>query len=403
MKSSVTSTSVQSVETAPPEKATFRSYWRKGNIGQLSIFFALLVIGAFFQVTSKGLFLGPRNLSNLVLQTTAIGTIGLGAVLVLLIGEIDLTLGVVSYTCASITAVLSVQHGWGAIPAILAGLAAGAIIGLINGFFVAVLRVPSFVVTLAGLLAYQGIVIHILFPQTSLIIQDPNLANIATNYLPLSLGIGLPALAVVLYAIGESVTRIQRHRKGLSVPPAWMLGVRIGGTAVIVAGAVALFEAYLGVPQSAIILMGLLLLFWLILRFTAFGQHIYAVGGNAEAARRAGINVTGIRIAVFVLASMLATVGGLLQASRLDTATSEVDQTLLLNAIATAVVGGVSLFGGIGSVWAVVLGSLVIGSLSNGLALLNQNPDVTYFVEGAVLLIAITVNTLARRRPSNGG
>ncbi|HEY7419976.1 MAG TPA: inner-membrane translocator, partial [Ktedonobacteraceae bacterium] len=355
-----------------------------------------------FQITSKGLFLGPRNLSNLVLQTTAIGTIGLGAVLVLLIGEIDLTLGVASYTCASITAVLSVQHGWAAIPAILAGLAAGAIIGLINGFFVAVLRVPSFVVTLAGLLAYQGIVIHILFPQTSLIIQDPNLANIATNYLPLSLGIGLPALAVALYAIGEIVTRIQRHRKGLSVSPAWAIGIRIGGTAVIVAGAVALFEAYLGVPQSAIVLMGLLLLFWLILRFTAFGQHIYAVGGNAEAARRAGINVTGIRVTVFMLASMLASVGGLLWASRLDTATSEVDQTLLLNAIATAVVGGVSLFGGVGSAWAVVLGSLVIGSLSNGLALLNQNPDVTYFVEGAVLLIAITVNTLARNRTSNG-
>jgi D-xylose transport system permease protein len=402
MKSSVTPTSTQPVKTAPTEKATIGSFLRGGNIGQLSIVLALVLIGLFFQITSKGLFLGPRNLTDLVLQTTAIGTIGLGAVLVLLIGEIDLTAGVASYTCAAITAVLSVHSGWGAIPAILAGLAAGAIIGLINGVFVAILRVPSFVVTLAGLLAYQGIVIHVLFPQTSLIIQDPNLANIATNYLPLSLGIGLPALAVILFAIGEITTRVQRQRRGLSVPPAWLTWTRIGGTAVIVAGTVALFEAYLGVPQSAIILLGLIILFWILLRFTAYGHHVYAVGGNAEAARRAGINVTAIRVSVFVLASVLAAVGGLLWASRLDTASSEVDQTLLLNAIATAVVGGVSLFGGSGSVWAVVLGSLVIGSLSNGLALLNQNPDVTYFVEGAVLLIAITLNTLARRRASNG-
>jgi D-xylose transport system permease protein len=402
MKSTVTSTSAQSVETASPEKPTLGSFLRGGNIGQLSIVLALVLIGLFFQITSKGLFLGPRNLTDLVLQTTAIGTIGLGAVLVLLIGEIDLTAGVASYTCAAITAVLSVHSGWAAIPAILAGLAAGAIIGLINGVFVAILRVPSFVVTLAGLLAYQGIVIHILFPQTSLIIQDPNLANIATNYLPLGLGIGLPALAVILYAIGEIATRIQRQRRGLSVPPTWLTWTRIGGVAIIVAGTVALFEAYLGVPQSAIILLGLIILFWIILRFTAYGHHVYAVGGNAEAARRAGINVTAIRVSVFVLASVLAAVGGLLWASRLDTASSEVDQTLLLNAIATAVVGGVSLFGGSGSVWAVVLGSLVIGSLSNGLALLNQNPDVTYFVEGAVLLIAITLNTLARRRSSSG-
>lgn len=400
MKSSATS--ARPVETAPTEKATLGSFWRRGSIGQLPVIFALLLIGLFFEITTQGLFLGPRNLTNLVLQTATIGTLGLGAVLVLLIGEIDLSLGVVSYTCAAITAILSVQHGWAAFPAVLAGLAVGAIIGLINGFFVAVVRVPSFIVTLAGLLAYQGVVIHILFPQTSLIIQDPDLANIATNYLSLALGIGLPALVLVLYAIGVLVNRVRRQGQGLSIPPVWALAVQIGTAAVVVIAALALFQAYLGVPQSLIILLGLILLFWLVLRFTAFGRHIYAVGGNTEAARRAGIHVTRIRIAVFMLASMLAAVGGLLQASRLDTASSEVDQTLLLNAIAAAVVGGVSLFGGIGSVWAVIPGALVIGSLSNGLALLNQNPDVTYVVQGAVLLIAVTVNTLARRRTPTG-
>jgi D-xylose transport system permease protein len=398
MKSTLTP--AQTPEAASTERISLRSLLRSGSFGQLSVLLALVAISLFFQISSQGLFLGPRNLTDLVLQITAIGTLGLGSVLVLLIGEIDLTIGVASYTCAAIGVVLSVHHGWPAILAIMASLVAGAIIGLINGIFVAFLRVPSFIVTLAGLLAYQGVVIHILFPQTSLIINDPALANIATNYLPLPLGLGLPVVAVVLYALGEIVTRIRRVRKGLVVPPAWVVGLRIGVIAVVTIGAVALFEAYLGVPQSAVILMGLVLLFWLILRFTAFGRHVYAVGGNAEAARRAGINVTRIRILVFVLASMLASVGGILWASRLDTATSEVDQALLLNAIAAAVVGGVSLFGGVGSAWSVVIGALVIGSLSNGLALLNQNPDVTYFVEGAVLLIAVTINTLARRRSS---
>ncbi len=359
MKTSITSTQPAQEESAPKRtswRATLASYWRR-DPGQLPVVFALIVIGVFFQITSRGLFLGPRNLTELVLQVTAIGTIGLAAVLVLLIGEIDLTAGVAAYTCASVSAVLSVEHGWNAIFAICAGLLTGALIGLINGVFVAILGVPSFVVTLAGLLAYQGVVIYILYPQTSLIISDPNLANIATTYLPLSLGIAVSTLATALYIVGVVVTRIRRQQNALKVRPIWAMGLRNGVVIAVVVGALLLFEAYLGVPQSAVILLGLVVLFWLILRFTAFGHHVYAVGGNAEATRRAGINVRRIRITVS-LASMLAAVGGILSASRLDTATSEVDQSFLLNAIAIAVVGGVSLFGGVGSVWAVVLGSI---------------------------------------------
>jgi len=382
---------------------TIGKYLRNADLGQLPVLVALLLIGVYFQVTSpNGTFLSYQNLNNLVLQIATIGMLGLASVLVLLIGEIDLSLGVVSYTCAAITAVLSVQHGWSAIPALLAGLGTGALIGLVNGFFVAILHVPSFIVTLAGLLAYQGVVLHILYPQTSLIIVDPYVANIAISYLPDVLGIGLPAAAVLLYAAGVLYARIQRQRIGLAFPPAWATWLRIGVVVVFVAGTVAIFEGYLGVPQSTAILMGSILLFWLIMRFTSFGRHVYAVGGNAEAARRAGINVTGIRITIFVLASTLAAVGGILQASRLDTASADVDQTLLLNAIATAVIGGVSLFGGRGSVWAIVLGSLVIGSLSNGLDLLNQNTDVKFIVEGIVLIIAVTIDALARRRRTAG-
>ncbi len=383
-------------------KTTFRSLLRGGNVGQLPVLVALVLIGIYFNITSNGLFLSSRNISNLLLQVATIGTLGLASVLVLLIGEIDLSLGVVSYLCAAVTGVLSVQHGWSAWMALLAGLVVGAVIGLVNGFFIAILKVPSFVVTLSGLLAYQGAVIHILFPQTSLLINDPGIANIATDYLPYTLGWILPLAAVALYIVGIMFGRIQRQRSQLTVTPLWVDALRVGLTLVIVVGAVYYLQSYFGIPQSTAILLGLIILFWLLMRFTAYGRHLYAVGGNAEAARRAGISVTGIRISVFVLASTLAAVGGILQASRLDTAASDVDQTLLLNAIATAVIGGVSLFGGRGSVWAVVIGSLVIGSLANGLALLAYGSDVKYMVEGVVLIIAVTIDALGRQQLSIG-
>ncbi len=376
--------------------ATIARYVR-GNLGPLPVVLTLLIIAAFFQLRND-LFLSPRNLNFLVLQIASLGAIGLGSTMVLLIGEIDLSLGVVSYLTGAVTAIYSVYHGWPTIPALLIGLVTGAVIGLGNGIFVAILRVPSFVVTLAGLLAYQGVVIHILFPQTSLNVADPNINNLATSYLPDALGIGLPVLAIIIYGAGILFARRQRQRRGLAVGPAWTTWLRIGVAFALVIGAISVFENYNGVPQAALILISLILLFWLILRFTAFGRHVYAVGGNAEAARRAGINVTRTRIFVFMLASVLGAAGGLLAVSRVGVATAQVDPTLLLNAIATAVIGGVSLFGGRGSVWGIVLGALVIGSIQNGMALLNQTPDVVYIVEGVVLVIAVTADALTRRR-----
>lgn len=399
-----TTSTTQQASTPPPSfQANIGKYLRSNLGGQLPVVFTLIIIWIFFQITSPdGVFLSARNLSFLVLQIAVLGTIGLASTLVLLIGEIDLSLGVVSYATGAVTVIFSVYHGWSTIPALLIGLAVGAVIGLVNGFFVAVLRVPSFIVTLAGLLGYQGFVIHILYPQTSINVSDPNINNLATNYLPDYLGIGLPVIAVLLYIVGTLYARIQRQRNGLVTGPAWTTWLRIAVAILLVVGVISLFESYRGVPQSATILVGLILLFWLILRFTSFGRHVYAVGGNAEAARRAGINVTGIRIAVFTLASVLATVGGLLAVSRSGVATAQVDQTLLLNAIATAVIGGVSLFGGRGSVWGIVLGALVIGSISNGMALLNQTADVVYIVEGIVLIIAVTADAVARRRRATG-
>jgi D-xylose transport system permease protein len=182
------------------------------------------------------------------------------------------------------------------------------------------------------------------------------------------------------------------------------IAVQLVIATVVVIAAVVLFEspASGGVPLTTVVLVGLIIVFWLILTRTAFGRHVYAVGGNVEAARRAGIRVVGLKIALFTLCSGLAALAGILEASREFSAPAQVDQTLLLNAIAGAVVGGVSLFGGRGSVWAVVLGSLIVGSLINGLALLNQPIAVEEMVEGAVLLLAVLADALLRRRSQTG-
>ena len=370
----------------------------RGELGQVPVVLTLIVVAVFFQISSGGLFLRPRNLSNLVLETVTVGTLALASVLVLLLGEIDLSLAVVAYFCGAVLTTLSVYGKQPAIVAVLAALVAGAMVGAVNGFFVAVMRVPSFIVTLAGLLFYQGLLLHILFPNTTIRLIDPFLTGISSNYLPDWMGTSVPLVIVAIYVAAVIFNRIRRQQRGLPNPPIWETALRMGVAIAVTIIAVGIFEGFLGVPESGAILVALILIFWLLLRFTPFGRHVYAVGGNAEAARRAGINTTGVRIAIFTLTSTLAAVAGILEVSRTIGAATQVEPQLLLLAIAAAVIGGVSLFGGRGSVWGVVLGALIIGSLNNGLTLINQNDDVKFMVEGAVLMVAVLVDAIIRRR-----
>jgi D-xylose transport system permease protein len=211
------------------------------------------------------------------------------------------------------------------------------------------------------------------------------------------MGVGLPTLVLLIYIIGVIVNNVMRKRKGLRSKTTGQIVLRVVITAVVVEGVVVLFENNLGVPRSVAIWIGLLFIFWLILTKTSFGRHIYAVGGNLEAARRSGINVVAIRIVAFTLCSTLAAVGGILEASRETAVASQIDSSLLLNAIAAAVIGGVSLFGGVGSVWPIILGALIIGSLENGLDLKSQGTDVKQMIEGVVLVLAVASDALIRR------
>jgi D-xylose transport system permease protein len=380
----------------------------RGDLGFLPVLATLILVVLYFEITTNGLFLTARNLSFLAQQMAEIGIVGLGSIMVLLLGEIDLSVAAVAQLCAVIMAICSERYGLPAIAAIPIALLTGALVGLLNGILVAVVRVPSFIVTLAGSIAYSGLLLFLMFGQTTLIVRNDFIVAIAgspLSFLPDYLGVGLPAVAVILYAIGELYMHTRRYRMGLRTQPLSRVILRIAIVAVLVGAAVAAFESYNGVPYSTAILFGLILLFWLILTKTGFGRHIYAAGGNVEATRRAGINVVGLRIAVFTLCSTLAAVAGVVQASRNTAVYSAVSPTLLLEAIGAAVIGGVSLFGGRGSVWAIVLGVLIIESLDNGLTLQSQSTAIQQMVEGTVLVIAVVADALIRRaqaRSSSG-
>jgi D-xylose transport system permease protein len=386
----------------------------RGDLGSLPVLLTLIVIALYFTVTTGGLFLSPTNLSNLLQQIITTGVDALGVTLVLLLGEIDLSIAAVGTFAAVVMGVLMNYHGIPAWEAILLGILAGALAGAINGFFIAVLRIPSFIVTLAASIFYAGLLLNLLNGQATLIIQNQFVLSIAgssTSFLPDYLGVGLPTLILVLYAGGLIVDHIARKRAGLRARSLLQLIVQIGLAVVIVEGTVAVLEntpsatpgIFLGVPNSAAILFALILILWLVLTKTTFGRHLYAVGGNMEAARRAGINVVFIRIVAFTLCSTLASVGGILAASYANSVATQINPSLLLDAIAAAVIGGTSLFGGTGSVWNIVLGALIIGSLENGLDLKSQGSDVKQMVEGVVLLFAVTVDAVVRRAQKRSG
>ncbi|WP_228035495.1 sugar ABC transporter permease [Oculatella sp. LEGE 06141] len=373
-----------------------RSFMR-GDLGFIPVILTLALITIYFQVTTSGVFLQARNLSNLTQQIVVISILSVAAVLVLLLGEIDLSLAAVAQACAAIMAVVSVYQNWNPWLAILLGLVAGAVIGLINGFFVAVLRVPSFIVTLAGSIGYAGFLLLVMGRQTTLIVRDDTIRSLAPTFLAPWLGWVIPFLLVGLYGLGVWYERKRRSQAGLPLRSSLQTAIQLGCVLAITVIVVYLFQSYQGVPQAVLISLGLVVIFWLLLRKTTFGRHLYAVGGNAEAARRAGINVVGMKLTVFVMASTLAALAGIMLTSRSTAVATQVSSTLLLNAIAAAVIGGVSLFGGRGSVWAVVLGALVIGSLDNGLDLLNQDQSIKSMVQGGVLLLAVTADALVRR------
>ncbi len=404
-------TAVPETATPPPQlsgglKAPRGGVVRRfveGDLASLRVFIVLGLIWVVFQFENSH-FLTAQNLTNLFLQITAVGLISVGVVFVLLLGEIDLSVGAVSGLAAAVVAVLSVKHNWSPYTAIAAGVVAGAVIGAAQGFLFTRFGIPSFVVTLAGLLTWQGALLKVLGSTGTVNLTDPKITGLANTFYSNTVSWIVGILAIVVYAAATLIAWRRRVSAGLADQDLRGPLVRVVIAAAATVGVILVFTSDRGLPLAVLILLAFVAGMEYTATRTRFGRHVFAAGGNAEAARRAGIRINAVRVAVFSIAGAMAATGGILAASRLFAVNQNSGGSdLLLLAIAGPVIAGTSLFGGRGSVWTALLGALVIGSISNGMDLLALDSSVKYMVTGGVLLVAVIVDALARRQRQAAG
>ena len=393
-----------------------RSYLRRvrgGEMGALPAVLGLVVLCTVFTIL-RPVFLTAGNFANLLPQGAAVTVIAMGLVFVLLLGEIDLSAGYTSGVCASILAIALLDFGLPWYAAIAAAMVTGTLIGLILGSLVAKVGIPSFVVTLAAFLAFQGVVLLIIKGGTIVSIQDKVVLAIGNKFLPPAVGWACCAVGVGAYAAVQLVRMQGRRSRGLTSDPLSLIVLRVAALGALAAGAVyvlnlersrnVLITSLKGVPIVVPIVVVLLVVLTFVLKRTGYGLHIYAVGGNREAARRAGINIDAIRISAFMLCSTMAAIGGILTASRANSVDANTGgSNVLLYAVGAAVIGGTSLFGGKGRILDAVLGGAVVAVIDNGMGLMGYSSGVKFIVTGLVLLLAAGVDALSRRRATVAG
>jgi D-xylose transport system permease protein len=383
--------------------ATFRAYLERlkaGDVGSLPVIFGLAAITIFF--TSKsGVFFTAVNFDNLVVQMAGTITIAIGVVFVLLLGEIDLSIGYVSGIGGIVAAELQqagTNHDFGGW-AILAALAAGALIGLAQGSIVAFVGVPSFVVTLAGLLVWQGVILRVLGTQGVIGIQNPTINHVANYFLSPGLGWAVAGAVAAAFALTATGGYVSRRRAGLPAGSPAVTGIRLLASAGLAFLVVAISNHSRGVAFALLLVIGLVAFWSYLATRTTFGRHVYAVGGNAEAARRAGINIPLIKILVFMISGTMAALGGVVFASRLNSVDLTAGSgTILLDAISAAVIGGTSLFGGRGRVTSALFGGIIIATIANGIDLVGYSDATKDITTGLILLAAVMLDTVSRRR-----
>jgi D-xylose transport system permease protein len=376
-----------------------------GELGSLPVILVLVAVWIIFQSLNRN-FLSPRNLSNLSVDIVGTGLIAVGIVFVLLIGELDLSVGSISGLAAAVFAVLNVNNGvpeWFAlILAVLAGTAAGTV----QGFSFARTRVPAFVVTLAGLLTFNGLMLYVLGTSGTIDLDENGLVAHLTSYY-----FGNDAVAYGLAALGAGLLflvsyRDRRRRRALGMPHRSLgeIGVRTGVLAVIAFAAAYVLNRFQGLPLALLIFLVLTAGLDVLLRGTHYGRQVYALGGSVEAARRASLNVVRVQTAVLAVSGTMAALGGLFLASRITSVSqSSGSGVLLLNAIAAAVIGGTSLFGGRGTTWSAVLGALIIQSIASGMAITDTPVAVQFVITGGVLFAAAVIDALSRRSQETHG
>ncbi|NYH50564.1 MULTISPECIES: sugar ABC transporter permease [Nocardiopsis] len=376
----------------------FKRRMRGGELGPLPVVIGLILIAVVFQ-SANDRFLSPQNLSNLTVQIAAIGLMTTGVIMVLLLGEIDLSIGSVAGLAAAVLGVVAVKQGVSEWAAIGLAIGIGLLVGLVHGFVFAKLGVPAFVVTLAGLLGWQGLHLYLMGADGTINTSPSGpIALLTQTFFVPVVGWSIAVLALGLYVLAVSVVERRRRLAGLPHKPLTGILLRTAVLALPILGGVWVLNQYKGVPLAFLIFVGFVVVLDLVLRKTRYGRMVYAVGGNSEAARRAGINVDMIRISVFGIASALAAMGGVLLTSRNFAASvSTGGGEELMMAIAAAVIGGTSLFGGRGNAYSALLGGLVLGTIASGLLLLQMNTSVRFMITAGVLLVAVILDSLSRR------
>jgi len=414
MTTTTTSAGVRVVK--PTVAGHLHDYWgrvRGGDIGSLPAVLGLIVLCLIFGI-ARPTFFSAVNFANLFSQGAAVIFIAMGLVFVLLLGEIDLSAGFASGVCGAVMAILLTNHGWDWYTAIPVALITGLVIGFTLGTLIAKVGIPSFVVTLAAFLAFQGILLVLLSGGINISIRDPFVIALNNDTISVLWSWVLALALVAGYALVQFARVRGRAARGLVTDPIGIVLLRVGGLAVLVLTTTAVLtqeravnpaiNSLKGVP-IIVPIIGVFLIFWtFVLGRTTYGRHVYAVGGNTEAARRAGIPVDRVRISVFVICSFMAAVGGIIAASRANSVDpNSGGSNVLLYAVGAAVIGGTSLFGGKGRVLDAVIGGAVIAVIDNGMGLMGYSAGTKFVVTGLILLLAASVDALSRRRAAATG
>ena len=379
---------------------------RGGNLGSWPVLIGLVVIVIFFSFKAEN-FLSPGNFSNIITQMAGTTLLAYGVVFVLLIGEIDLSIGYISGIAGVVVAKLTLPDGSFEVPgliAILLAVGACVLIGAFQGSFVAFIGVPAFVVTLAGYQIWQGVIQKSIEAEGVIVIQNETVNNTANYFFSERAGWIIAALVCGVYAASVVSSVVSNRRHNVPVRDPVLLVVKVAAVVLVTIVTVIICNRDRGVPFVLVLMIVALLVLTFLAKRTTFGRHVYAVGGNAEAARRAGINVARVRVLVFMISGAMAGLGGVVLAARLNSVDLNAGGgTLLIDAIAAAVIGGTSLFGGRGEVRDALFGALVIATIANGLNTLNLTQGVIFITTGGILLFAVTLDTILRRRQRKAG
>jgi D-xylose transport system permease protein len=401
----------------PTVASHFRDYIgriRGGDLGAMPAVLGLVILALIFGSARSETFFSAGNFANLFNQAAGIIMIAMGLIFVLLLGEIELSAGFAAGVCGAVMAILLTEKGYSEPVALLAALGSGVVIGLLLGFLVAKVGIPSFVVTLAAFLAFQGVLLNILGEGKNISIPDGFIKSLNKDSLSVTWSWILAIAAVGVFALVQFLRYRGRAKRNLVNEPIGILLLRIGGIGALVLITTAILTqerainpaiaSLKGVPIAAPVIGGFLVLWTFVLSRTSYGRHVYAVGGNAEASRRAGIPVDRIRISVFVIGSFMAAVGGVMLVSRAGSVDPNTGgSSTLLYAVGAAVIGGTSLFGGKGKIIHAVIGGAVIAVIDNGMFLMDFSSGTRYMFTGVILLIAAGVDALARRRAAATG